>query len=104
MSRPACVGRTYGNEYDVYPCDVAECPACKPRREAALLPPLPGMVLGIYTTAGRFVCASCRHPGDAVKTAVVPGDSKFRGTDCFRCGEEVNPDDSAEPQRRGSQR
>ncbi len=29
---PACIGRTFGNESDALPCDVAECPACKPRR------------------------------------------------------------------------
>ena len=29
-----CIGRTFGNDEDGHPCDVAECPACKPRRRA----------------------------------------------------------------------
>jgi hypothetical protein len=27
-----CIGRTFGNESDAFPCDLPECPACKPRR------------------------------------------------------------------------
>ena len=33
--RYGCIGPFYGDENDAYPCDVPECPACKPRRELA---------------------------------------------------------------------
>lgn len=31
--RPACVGTFYGNEYDAFPCEVIDCPACAPHRK-----------------------------------------------------------------------
>lgn len=50
-------------------------------------------LLGIYTTAGRFLCAACTRPTDPAEVQVLVGDAQFHGADCGRCGAEVEPDD-----------